>query len=160
MKEGLKFDKKSLKTVQGKTADYDELAKDCVAFANTEGGHLVIGIEDTDDVPAPEQVIPEGLREQVIKRIGERTINVATNAAIVKSSNGGEYIDLEVFKSQVSIAGTTKGGYYYRDNDESKPIPPDELLRAITDKPSFSWETKVSTKYKTSQCDPKKRSMF
>ena len=57
MKEGLKFDKKSLKTIQGKTADFDELAKDCVAFANTEGGHLAIGIEDADDVPAPEQII-------------------------------------------------------------------------------------------------------
>lgn len=160
MKEGLKFDKKSLKTIQGKTADFDELAKDCVAFANTEGGHLAIGIEDAVDVPAPEQIIPDELRVLVIKRIGERTINVATNATIVKSPNGGEYIDLEVFKSQVSIAGTTKGGYYYRDNDESKPIPPDELLRAITDKPSFSWETKVSTKYKTTQCDQKKRSVF
>lgn len=160
MKEGLKFDKKSLKTIQGKTADFDELAKDCVAFANTEGGHLAIGIEDADDAPAPEQIIPEELRALVIKRIGERTINVATNATIVKSPNGGEYIDLEVFKSQVSIAGTTKGGYYYRDNDESKPIPPDELLRAITDKPSFSWETKVSTKYKTTQCDQKKLSVL
>jgi len=160
MKEGLKFDKKSLKTVQGKTADFDELAKDCVAFANTEGGHLAIGIEDADEEPAPEQVIPEGLRELTIKKIGERTINVATNATIVKSQNGGEYIDLEVFKSQASIAGTTKGGYYYRDNDESKPIPPDELLRAITDKPSFSWETKVSAKYKTTQCDQKKLSVF
>ena len=160
MKEGLNLDKKSLKTIQGKTADFDELAKDCVAFANTEGGHLVIGIEDADDEPVPEQIIPEELRALVIKRIGEKTINVATNATIVKSPNGGEYIDLEVFKSQVSIAGTTKGGYYYRDNDESKPIPPDELLRAITDKPSFSWETKVSTKYKTTQCDQKKLSVF
>ena len=160
MKEGLKFDKKSLKTVQGKSSGFDELAKDCVAFANTEGGHLAIGIEDADEEPAPEQIIHEELRALVIKRIGERTINVATNATIVKSPNGGEYIDLEVFKSQVSIAGTTKGGYYYRDNDESKPIPPDELLRAITDKPSFSWETKVSTKYKTTQCDQKKLSVF
>ena len=160
MKEGLKFDKKSLKTVQGKATGFDELAKDCVAFANTEGGHLAIGIEDVDEEPAPDQIIPEGLKELIIKKIGERTINVATNATIVKSPNGGEYIDLQVFKSQASIAGTTKGGYYYRDNDESKPIPPDELLRAITDKPSFSWETKVSTKYKTTQCDQKKLAVF
>ena len=160
MKEGLKFDKKSLKTVQGKATCFDELAKDCVAFANTEGGHLAIGIEDADEEPAPDQIIPEGLKELTIKKIGERTINVATNATIVKSPNGGEYIDLQVFKSQASIAGTTKGGYYYRDNDESKPIPPDELLRAITDKPSFSWETKVSNKYKTTQCDQKKLAVF
>lgn len=160
MKEGLKFDKKSLKTIQGRTADFDGIAKDCVAFANTEGGHIAIGIEDEEELPAPGQIIPEGLKELAIKRIGERTINVATQATIQKASNGGEYIDLEIFKSQYSFAGTTKGGYYYRDNDESKPIPPDELIRAITDKPAFSWETKVSAKYKIAQCDHNKLSVF
>ena len=153
MREGLYYDKKSIKTVRGKTADFDELAKDCVAFANAEGGHLAIGIENSEELPPPEQRIPEGLKELIVKRIAERTSNVATNAQIVTATNGGEYIDLEIYKSTVSIAGTTKGGYFYRDNDESKPIPPDELLRAITDKPSFSWETKVSTKYSIAQCD-------
>lgn len=160
MVEGLLYDKKSLKSVLGKTADFDELAKDCVAFANSEGGHLAIGIEDDEELPAPEQIIPKGLVEIVVKRIGERTQNVATRASIIEASNGGEYIDIEVFKSAVSIAGTTKGGYFYRDNDESKPIAPDDLLRAITDKPSFSWETKVSAKYTIQQCDHKCLSEF
>lgn len=160
MKEGIKFDKKSLKTVQGKTADFDEIAKDCVAFANTEGGHIAIGIEDNNDLPPFGQTIPEGLKDLVVKRIGERTSNVATNATIITASNGWEYIDLEIYKSQASVASTTKGGFFYRDNDESKPLSPDELLRAITDKPSFSWETKVSTKYTVSQCDKNKLSAF
>ena len=160
MVEGLLYDKKSLKSVLGKTADFDELAKDCVAFANSEGGHLAIGIEDDEELPATEQKIPKGLVEIVVKRIGERTQNVATRASIIEASNGGEYIDIEVFKSAVSIAGTTKGGYFYRDNDESKPIAPDDLLRAITDKPSFSWETKVSAKYTIQQCDHKCLSEF
>ena len=47
MEENVKFDKKSLKLVQGKTADFGEIAKDCVAFANTYGGYLAIGIEET-----------------------------------------------------------------------------------------------------------------
>lgn len=46
MEENVKFDKKSLKLVQGKTADFGEIAKECVAFANTYGGYLAIGIED------------------------------------------------------------------------------------------------------------------
>ena len=46
MEECTTYDKKSLKTVQGKTADFQELAKDCVAFANAKGGYLHIGIED------------------------------------------------------------------------------------------------------------------
>ena len=49
MKEGLTYDKKSLRAVLGKNKDYDELAKDCVAFANSEGGHLAIGVENIQD---------------------------------------------------------------------------------------------------------------
>ena len=45
--EGQLLDRKSLRTVAGKTADWAELAKDCVAFANALGGRLLIGIEVT-----------------------------------------------------------------------------------------------------------------
>ena len=37
MEENILQDKKSLKSVTGKTADFTELAKDCVAFANAKG---------------------------------------------------------------------------------------------------------------------------
>lgn len=36
----------------GSTADFGELARDCVCFANSAGGTLLIGIEDDDDAPA------------------------------------------------------------------------------------------------------------
>ncbi|MBR1461759.1 MAG: putative DNA binding domain-containing protein [Prevotella sp.] len=156
MKENQTYDRKSLRSVYGKTADFDEIAKDCVAFANREGGHLAIGIEDDQELPDPSQRISDALKETVVKRINERTINVALVPNIIRMENGGEYLDLEVLRSAVSIASTTKGGYFIRDNDESKPIAPDELLRAITDKPSFSWETKVTLKYKIDQCDKEK----
>ena len=32
-------DRKSLRTITGKTADWDSLAKDCVCFANGAGGN-------------------------------------------------------------------------------------------------------------------------
>lgn len=153
MKESQTYDRKSLKTVTGKTADFDELAKDCVAFANRDGGHLAIGIENDEELPPVSQRISGTLKEKVVKRINELTINVALIPHIITSENGGEYLDLEVLRSSVSIASTTKGGFFIRDNDSSKPIAPDDLLRAITDKPSYSWETKVSLKYKLEQCD-------
>ena len=71
MEENVQFDKKSLKLVTGKTSNFGDLAKDCVAFANTHGGYLAIGIEDGMDMPAPNQVIPENLPEKVIKRLNE-----------------------------------------------------------------------------------------
>lgn len=153
MKENQTWDKKSLRAVTGNTRNFDEIAKDCVAFANKEGGHLAIGIEDDDELPQSKQRVDDSLKEHVVKRINELTINVAVVPKIVKAENGGEYLDLEILRSAASIASTTKGGYFIRDNDESKPIAPDDLLRAITDKPSFSWETKVSLKYKLGQCD-------
>ncbi len=43
--EGQQFDRKSLRMVMGKTADFVELAKDCVCFANGPGGQILIGVE-------------------------------------------------------------------------------------------------------------------
>jgi len=40
------LDPKSLRKVMGNTADFAELARDCVCFANGAGGQLLIGIED------------------------------------------------------------------------------------------------------------------
>ena len=74
MKENVKFDKKSLKLVQGKTCNFGELAKDCVAFANSYGGCIAIGIEDEAELPDPNQVVPQDLPEKVVKRINELTL--------------------------------------------------------------------------------------
>lgn len=156
MKENQTYDKKSLRSVTGKSANFDEIAKDCVAFANRDGGHLSIGIEDGQEQPPEDQRIPQSLVETIVKRVNERTINVAIVPNVLTSENGGDYIDLEILRSAVSIASTTKGGYFIRDNDESKPIAPDELLRAITDKPSYSWETKVTFKISVGECDNNK----
>lgn len=97
MEENLQFDKKSLRYVTGKTADFGVLAKDCVAFANSHGGYLAIGIEDDAELPAPTQVIPEALPEKVVKRINELTINVAILPEVVTSENGGQYIKLHIY---------------------------------------------------------------
>ncbi len=158
MRECVTFDKKSLRSVTGNTADFEEIAKDCVAFANREGGHLAIGIEDGDELPPASQRVSAALTEKVVKRINELTVNVAIVPRIVVAENGGEYVDLKILRSEVSIASTTKGGYFIRDNDARKPIAPDDLLRAITDKPSYSWEMKVSLKCKVEQCDKDKLS--
>lgn len=144
MEECTTFDKKSIKTVTGRTADFAELAKDCVAFANAKGGYLHIGIEDGETLPPADQLINDTLPEKIVKRINELTINVALQTNIVTEENGGQYINLRVLQSAATIASTTKGQFYYRDNDNSRPLLPDELTRLMNDKPAYSWETKVS----------------
>lgn len=59
--EGQISDNKSLRKVTGKTADFTELAKDCIAFANAQGGRLLIGIEDKAKLPPAEQRISQRL---------------------------------------------------------------------------------------------------
>lgn len=51
-------DRKSLRTVTGKSADWQALAQDCVCFANGAGGRLLIGIEDGEHLPPAGQVVP------------------------------------------------------------------------------------------------------
>ena len=160
MEENNKYDNKSIRKVTGKTADFDELSKDCVAFANSHGGYLAIGIEDGEDKPAPGQRIPDDLPEKIIKRINELTINVALRPEIIDADNGGQYMKLHVLPSQVSIASTTKGIYYIRDHDSSRPLLPDELSRLISDKPAYSWETKVSLKIQWQKADISKLNKF
>lgn len=160
MEENNKFDNKSLKKVTGRTADFDELSKDCVAFANSHGGYLAIGIEDGEEKPAPDQKIPDDLPEKIIKRINELTINVALRPEVIDADNRGQYVKLHVLPSQVSIASTTKGVYYIRDHDSSRPLLPDELSRLISDKPAYSWETKVSLKIQWQKADITKLNKF
>ena len=144
MEECTTYDKKSLKKVLGKTADFPELSRDCVAFANAKGGFLHIGIEDGEELPPADQRIEDGLEGKIVRRINELTINVALQAEIVEAENGGQYITLKVFPSKVAVASTTKGQFFYRDGDSCRPLLPDELTRLMNDKPAYSWETKVS----------------
>ena len=160
MKEGFTLDKKSLRTVIGKTANFSEIAKDCVAFANARGGKLIIGIEDSESEPPCDQVIPNELPEKIVRRINENTINVGIRPEIAQHDNGGQYIILNVLKSQSAIAATTSGIFMIRDEDQSRHINPDELERLFIDRPSYNWETKVSQKYNWRDCDPKKLDEF
>lgn len=160
MEECTTYDKKSLKTVQGKTADFSELAKDCVAFANARGGVLHIGIENDETLPPVNQIIDPALPEKIIRRINELTINVAVQSEIITSANGGQYINLKVFPSEATIASTTKGQFFFRDSDESRPLLPDELSRLITDKPAYCWETKVSFQIPWQNADKVKLQKF
>ncbi|WP_037318970.1 ATP-binding protein [Salegentibacter sp. Hel_I_6] len=146
MIENSEFDKKSLKIIKGKTSDWSELAKDCVCFANGKGGTIVIGVEDDQDEPEPSQKIPDSLVEKINKTIPERTIGVAVSASKEVRSNGGEIINLKIFRNNQLIASTSDGRYYARVSDDCKPIPPDEITRLAAEKQAFIWEEKIVRK--------------
>ena len=157
--ESIIFDRKSLRSVQGKNPDWEELAKDCVAFANAKGGHIYIGIEDDCELPPASQTIPEHLLNKVLLRLSHLTVNTSIFASISISPNGGQYIDLHIQPSASTIAGTTDGRYYLRIGDACEPVLPDQLLRLLTDKPAYNWEAKV-TRVKRTDYDSDKFGQF
>jgi ATP-dependent DNA helicase RecG len=147
MEENKSLDKKSLSFLKGRQTDWGELAKDCVAFANAQGGEILIGIEDfCTEPPKAQKIKDKNLPESIQKNIVHRTVNVAVASTIVTADNGGEYISVQVFRNAQTIASTTDGRYYIRISDECRPIPPDEMARLAADKNAFVWEEQTTKK--------------
>ena len=157
--EGQLEDLKSLRMVTGKTADWDSLAKDCVAFANAIGGRLLIGIENGEALPPPWQRIPVDLPDQLRRKIGERTVNVTVHAEIRNGKNGGEYLELYIARS-LSVASSSDGRYYLRVADESKPVIGDDFLRLASERSAMPWETLTTLQISRSNVDREKLGTF
>jgi ATP-dependent DNA helicase RecG len=150
--EGQLLDKKSLRSVQGKTADWSELVKDCVAFANATGGHLLIGIENDQDEPPAGQRVPGDLPDILRRKLAERTVNVSVLPNMVTAPNGGQYIDLLIPRS-ISVASTTDGRYFLRMADQSRPVVGDEVLRLASERAALPWETQATLRIPRGEAD-------
>jgi len=157
MEENQQIDKKSIKTLQANKIDWGELAKDCVCFANSRGGVIQLGIEDGKNLPPSNQIIPkENYEQKIQKSIQQRTQNVAINVTPYTASNGGEYIEINVWPSSKSIAATSDGKYYMRVADECQPVMPEQMSRLAAEKDAFVWELQTNLKVPSSRYDPKK----
>ena len=151
--EGQQLDRKSLRVVQGLSTDFEELAKDCVCFANGSGGQLLIGIEDDASLPPPQQRIEARILDRIRKRIGELTVNVTVIPEIQTAANGGQLIVLTIQRA-IGVASTCDGRFYLRIGDDCKPILGDEVLRLANDRPSFPWETLTTLQIPRTAVDP------
>ncbi|MDR1424224.1 MAG: putative DNA binding domain-containing protein [Azoarcus sp.] len=152
-REGQLLDKKSLRLVQGKTANWSEFAKDCVAFANATGGHLLIGIEDGQSAPPPSQQVPPDLPDTLRRKLAERTVNVTALPNVLTAANGGQYIDLAIPRA-MTVASTTDGRYFLRVADQSKPVTGDEVMRLATERAALPWETQATLQIPRGEADP------
>lgn len=157
--EGQFIDKKSLRVVTGNPANWKELAKDCIAFANAQGGRLLIGIENNQDLPPTEQQIEPGLLDLLRRKMGERTVNVTVLPEICRADNGAEYIELKIPRS-LSVASTPDGHYFLRVSDESKPVVGDEVMRLAAERSALPWETQTTLQVPRSEFDPQKLASF
>lgn len=161
MKENQNIDKKSLKFLKGKKTDWDELAKDCVCFANGQGGFIFIGIEDDASFPPKEQkIIDRSLPEKIHQEIVHRAINVGIAVTIQIAENDAEFIKIQIFRNSQTIASTNDGRYYVRVSDECRPIPPDEMARLAAEKNAFVWEEQITKRVQYGKTEKGKEIQF
>lgn len=154
--EGQLRDQKSLRAVTGKTADWSELAKDCIAFANATGGQLLLGIEDGQAEPPAGQRIPADLPDTLRRKLAERTVNVAALPDVVTAPNGGQYIALRIPRA-LGVASTTDGRYFLRVADQSKPVTGDDVMRLASERAALPWETQTTLNLPRAQADAAQR---
>lgn len=143
MKENSLYDKKSLREITGKSANWNEVAKDCVAFSNAQGGMIDYGIEDDADAPPADQKVSEDIAINLENKISGKTLNVSAHAEILTHDNGGQYIRLHIARG-TSSASTTSGKYFIRVSDNSVPLTGDDITRLSAEKGYYRWEDEES----------------
>ena len=158
MEENSLYDKKSLCEITGKSADWNEVAKDCVAFSNAQGGVIDYGIEDDADAPPTDQKVSEDIAINLEKKINGKTHNVSAHAEILMHENGGQYIRLHIARG-TSSASTTSGKYFTRVSDESRPLTGDDITRLSAEKGYYRWEDEES-KWSWKDADKEKLKML
>jgi ATP-dependent DNA helicase RecG len=154
--EGQLVDQKSLRAVTGRNINWDEIVKDCVAFANASGGRLLLGIEDGQDVPPEGQQVPADLTDTLRRKVAEHTSNVAALPTVLTAINGGQFIELRILRSS-AVASTTDGRYFIRVADQSKPVTGDDVLRLANERSTLPWETQTTLLIQRHELDTNKR---
>lgn len=155
MKENSLYDKKSIRSITGKTADFSEIAKDAVAFSNAQGGTLEIGLEDWETEPNPEQRIAQDLITKLENKVSGLTTGVIATGELCTYENGGQTIKYKILRNPNTVASTTSGKLFVRIGDNSVPISGDDVARLVADKSGFAWEDQV-TKYVWQDADEAK----
>ena len=153
MEENSLYDKKSLREITGKSADWNEVAKDCVAFSVID-----YGIEDDADAPPADQKVSEEIAINLEKKISGKTQNVSVHAEIRTHENGGQYIRLHIARG-TSSASTTSGKYFTRVSDNSVPLTGDDITRLSAEKGYYRWEDEES-KWSWKDADKEKLKML
>lgn len=122
--------------------NYEEMARDVVAFANNKGGFLFVGIVDkTKEVNSEFEYTNDKIFD-LIKQVQDRTaptITIIPHPLIVE---GTKLLVLEVpFSTQMHR--TSKGEFLIRSNNGNRAIEPYEMATIMSEKSLIVYDQKT-----------------
>jgi ATP-dependent DNA helicase RecG len=131
---------KSLDKTEG-AAKLRELARECVCFANAQGGTLFIGLDDKTKEPPITQKISQEKINKTLKALRGFTNSVGlAEPEHMVHKNGGEYFSFRVLPSLKTVAMTSDGKVGIRIGEECVPVDSQSLTQLVSEKGDFQWE--------------------
>lgn len=135
--------------VEWKREYTDDIKKELVAFANTSGGELVIGIGDDGTIYGVEK--PDQVSAQVTNMIRDSiSPDLTLNTYVqIKYSEGTPLIHITINRGTkrpyyISKKGMTSSGVYVRQGNTSVPASSDAIREMIRETDGFSYESQLS----------------
>ncbi|MEA1893364.1 MAG: ATP-binding protein [Campylobacterota bacterium] len=131
---------KSLDKTEGKSKLKD-LARECVCFANAQGGTIFIGLDDKTKKPPSSQKVSQDKINTTLKALRGFTNSVGLAEPIhLVHENGGEYFSFRVLPSLKTVAMTSDGKVAIRIGEECLPVDSQSLTQLVSEKGDFQWE--------------------
>ena len=122
--------------------NYEEMARDVVAFANKKGGFLFIGIADKTKEINHDFICTNDKLFDLIRQIQDRTQPSITLVPHRLKVEGTQLLVLEIpFSRQIHC--TSKGEYLIRSNDGNKAIEPHEMATIMAEKNLIVYDQKT-----------------
>ncbi|MDL2244682.1 putative DNA binding domain-containing protein [Parabacteroides sp. OttesenSCG-928-J18] len=132
---------KSLKKLIGKSAKLSDVADECVAFANAQGGWIICGIEDGETEPPTNQKVDIDEMNKVVARLRSLTDSVGfVNPEVITYTNGGQCFKFQILPTTRTIATTSSGKVFIRIADKCMPVSGEDLTNLAAEKNAFQWE--------------------
>ena len=136
--------------------NYEEMARDVVAFANLKGGFLFVGIVDGTKEVNQEFKYDNQKVFDLIKQVQDRTFPTITLIPHTLKVDGHELLLLEIpFSNQMHR--TSRGEFLIRSNDGNRPIEPYEMSTILAEKGMIVYDQQT-WKVGSDWIDPKRLS--
>ena len=125
-----------------------EVAEELTAFANKNGGAIIVGIIDSSNIKHDNwQAQLEGIEEIDALEVRARIAGNLRPALELRVQNykheDKNYLIIEIDNYQDTLVSTSKAKYYIRDGRSSRPMEPLEVERAVKSLSKYDWSQDI-----------------